>query len=74
MRTDSDGRWGWLRALLLLIADDRLRYGFAHFKLGTHLLDLRRLLFETRSEGLYFFLLLRDSRLEVLLLLRDRRF
>ena len=35
---------------------DHLRRGFARFKLGAHLLDLRCLLFKTGSEGLYFFL------------------
>ena len=43
-----------------------LRRRFARFKLCAHLLDLRGLLFETRSEGLYFFLLLRHRSSEVL--------
>ena len=53
-----------------------LRRRFARFKSPTgrtrcgelcaHFLDLRGLLFETRSEGLYFFLLLRHRSSEVL--------
>ncbi len=37
-------------------------------------MDLRRLLFDGHSERLNFLLLLRDSRLEILALLRNRRF
>ena len=42
------------RALLLLIVEDRLRCRFGHFNLGAHLLDLRCLLFQARSESLNF--------------------
>ena len=45
----------------------------AHFKLCADFLDLRRLLFDGRSERLNFLLLLRDSRLEILALLRNGR-
>ncbi len=56
---------------------DYLGRGFAHFKLGAHLLDLRGLLFqlgrelrslffELRSESRYLFLLLRDRCLQLL--------
>jgi len=50
----------------LLIVDDHLRRRLVDLKLCAHLLDLRGLLVETRSE-------LRNCRLEVLLLLRHRR-
>jgi hypothetical protein len=65
-------RLGYLRELSerlqnLVIAERRSRCGFLYFKLGGHSLDLRLLLFETRSEGLYFFLLLCDRSLEILL-------
>jgi hypothetical protein len=49
------------------IVADHLRRGFGHFKLGAHFLDLGHLLIETRSE-------LRNCRLEVLLLLRQKKF
>jgi hypothetical protein len=39
----------------------------AHLELGAHFLDLRGLLFKAGSEGLYFFLLLRNRGLEVAL-------
>jgi hypothetical protein len=39
----------------------------AHLKLGAHFLDLRSLLFELRRQALYFFLLLRDRSLEIIL-------
>src|SRR6266436_139654 len=47
---------------------------FAHFNLSAHLLDLRGLLFQACCESFNFLPLLRGSRLEILLLLRDRRF
>ena len=46
---------------------DHLRRRFARFKLHAHLLDLRCLFFKTGSEGLYFFLLLRNRGLKVAL-------
>jgi hypothetical protein len=63
-------RRGYLRELSerlqnLLIVEDGSRRGFLYFKLCADLLDLRLLLFKMRSEGLYFFLLLRDRGLEV---------
>ena len=50
-----------------LIVQDHLRRRFARFKLCAHLLDLRCLLVEPRSE-------LRNCRLKVLLLVRHHRF
>jgi hypothetical protein len=49
------------------IAENRPRCRFARFKLAADLLNLRRLLFELRGEGLYFFLLLRDRGLKIAL-------
>jgi len=46
---------------------DHFRRRFARFKLHAHLLDLRCLFFKTGSEGLYFFLLLRNRGLKVAL-------
>ena len=48
-----------------MIIRDHLRRRFIHLKLGTHLLDLRGLLFELRREIFNFLLLLRDGRLEL---------
>src|SRR5258707_119626 len=49
-----------------LFIRDYLRRGLARFKLRAHLLDLRALLFELRSETLYFLLLLGDCCLQLL--------
>ena len=52
---------------LLAIIQDHLRRGFAHFKLGAHLL-------QTRCKRFDLLLLFREFRLKLLLHLRDRRF
>ena len=61
---DSRAREGPDAALGIV---DHLRRRFARFKLHAHLLDLRCLFFKTGSEGLYFFLLLRNRGLKVAL-------
>src|SRR6266511_1321807 len=55
------------RSFLLRRVHNHLGSGLARFKLRAHLLDLRGLLFELGCEGLYFFLLLRDRSLEIVL-------
>ena len=50
----------WHRPDAVLGIVDHLRRRLARFELGTHLLDLRGLLFELRRENLHPFLLLRD--------------
>ena len=52
---------------VLRVIEDYLWRRFVDFKPGAHFLNLRSLLFETCSQGLDFFLLLRDRSLEVLL-------
>src|SRR6266478_4547041 len=81
MASYEETSWSWtpskfpmLRGVALItnatISPSR---GLAHFKLCADFLDLRRLLFDGRSERLNFLLLLRDSRLEILALLRNGR-
>jgi hypothetical protein len=50
------------------------RRWLAHFELGAHRLDLRRLLFELSTQGLDFLLLPRADHLEIALQLCDRCF
>src|SRR5207244_10765866 len=57
----------------LLIVEARLRSPSAHFNLCADLLDLQCLLFQVCSESFNLFPLLRGSRPEILLLLRDGR-
>src|SRR5262245_32305723 len=52
--------------MLLPIRCDSLRHRLGHFKLGAHLLDLRRLLFELSREGFNLFFLLGDRCLQLL--------
>jgi hypothetical protein len=52
--------FGWLIALGII--QDGPRFRFTQLKLGAHLLNLRRLLFQFCFESLNFLLLLRDSR------------
>src|SRR5215469_6813944 len=56
--------WGGPGLPLAIIG--HLRRGFAHFKLGTHFLDLGGLLFELECESLYLFLLLSDCCFQLL--------
>src|SRR5882724_13182787 len=58
-----DGRCECSAALLII--QNCLGCGFAQFKLCAHFLDLRGLFFKMGSDGLYFFLLLRNGGLEV---------
>src|SRR5258708_22724676 len=51
----------------LATVQNRFRRRFARFKLGAHLLDLKRLFLHRCYEGRNFFLLLRDRGLEVIL-------
>jgi hypothetical protein len=55
----------WVAAILLIV-DDRLSRALAQFKLRTHLLDLRCLLFHNRNESFDFFLSLDFRRLLIL--------
>jgi hypothetical protein len=63
-----------MRTVSLLIVNHQLWCSLSYFKSGAYFLDLRCLFFEPCSERFNFLLLVRGSRLEVLLLSRDDRF
>src|SRR5882724_3709977 len=52
------GSFNWVNCNSLLIVEDDVRCRFGHFKMGTDLLDLRCLLFQSYSNGLNFVFLL----------------
>lgn len=66
MSTSAISKSGDCNSVALLIVENRLRRGLAHFDLCAHFLDLCSLLSELSCESLYLFLLLCDRCLQLL--------